>query len=126
MRRGSERPDNQIERVTDPRAEAIDEPAGEQETDSVRESESCADFSILSRAPSHFFAQQRCENAQNRTVDIVDGCREKQERADPPSDMPDPGCCLLSRTNAQARSPSILRPTELFQKRPAGNSYSAM
>ena len=51
MGRGSERPDNQIQRVADAGSDTIDEPAGKQKTDRVGERERRTDPAVVAVGP---------------------------------------------------------------------------
>src|SRR5690606_30892317 len=79
--------------VTHARADAIDEPAGEQESDRVGEGERCADDAVVLLAPAEFGRQRRGEYAEHRTIDVVDRGGEEQQGADDPAVVARPGDC---------------------------------
>src|SRR5690606_17750066 len=66
-------------------------PAGEQETERIGEGERCADQPVVLLAPAELLDQGRCEDAEHGAIDIVDRGREKQQRADDPAVVADPG-----------------------------------
>src|SRR5262249_10562183 len=85
----SETPDNYCQGVTYFCSEPVYQPARNQQAQSVRGIKSGDDVAVVDRRPSDYSPQVFLENADDLSIDVVDGGREKQQRADQPTVMAD-------------------------------------
>ena len=65
----------------------IDQPAGDQKPDRVRELEREDDVAVVDFRPAELLLQRRLEDPDDLAIDVVDRRREEQQRADHPADV---------------------------------------
>ena len=82
---GREAPGGDRDGVADSRAEAIDEPAEEQQADGVRRLEGRVDLAELGVRPVQLVVEHRLEQREDLAVDVVDRRRQEQQPADEPA-----------------------------------------
>lgn len=85
MARRRQRPDDQGHSIADFRAEAVDQPAEEQESERVSEREGSVDVAILSIGPAHFPLEVGGEHAQDAPIDVVDRRGAEEQGTDDPA-----------------------------------------
>ena len=77
-----------------PRSGSIDEPSRQQQADGIRRLERIDDVAAaVLLVPSDDALQFGCKHAQDLPVDVIDGCREEQQRADSPAVTAHAGGC---------------------------------
>ena len=82
---GRDAPRGDRNRVADLRAEAVDEPAEEEEADRIGALERTVDVAELLVGPMQLVVEDRLDQGENLPVDIVDRRRKKQQAADDPA-----------------------------------------
>ena len=87
MRGGRERPENERAGERLLHAEFVDEESDERREHRVREGECRGDPSVVDVIPSERALQRGLEHRKRIAVDVVDGRREEQQRADEPAEV---------------------------------------
>jgi hypothetical protein len=87
--RRRKRPDCQVDGISDPGSNPIDEPAREQKADRIGEREGRADPAVVAVGPADLAAKRRRQDAEDGAVDVVDRGGKEQQRADAPAQTAD-------------------------------------
>ena len=78
-------PDDDRERVGESGADPVEDAAGQQQAEAVREAEPRDDVAVVHLAPAELAAERRRENSQHLAIEVVDGRRRKQQGEDRPA-----------------------------------------
>ena len=78
-------PQDDGDRVAAPHADAVHDRAGGEQADRVGELEGEDDRGVVALGPSELALQRALEDADDLAIDVVDGRREEQQRADHPA-----------------------------------------
>ncbi len=89
-------PENDGERKTFARADAIDQAADTEQTDRVRKLKREDHPTVTNFSPTDFGLQRRFENADDLAIDVVDGRREEEERTYHPPSISNRGCTRIN------------------------------
>ena len=81
-------PDDDHDDEAETRAEAIHQPAGDQQADRVGELEGEDDVGVVDFGPAELRLQRRLEDADHLPIDVVDRGGEEQQSADVPAERP--------------------------------------
>ena len=92
---GRDAPEADGQGVADPGPEAVDEPAEDGQADGVSDLEGRDDIAVLDLAPADDLLQMGRQDAEDLTVDVVDGRGGEEQPADGPAEMP--GTVVFSR-----------------------------
>ena len=85
MRHRGDAPQHDGDRVAAAHADAVHDPAGGEQTDRVGELEGEDDRGVVAFGPSELALERGLEDADDLAIDVVDGRREEQQRADHPA-----------------------------------------